>query len=221
MSKIGTVLGDHGERVKHAVYRPDWTDPRRAEYTLALAARLAQLAPATVDVPTPDGFYSLYLPEQRELWMRMFFATNFPGPLGDFLGISRISTNVFDWQTRPSARPLATIGARPVFADHADTIRALMNTNFNPEQVVYLPCEAASSISLTNRSSAQVLASSFSSSAVNVRTSAAEPALLVVAQSYYHRWKAYNVRINPRISERASYSKGKSSTGGIASLTPG
>jgi len=142
-------------------------------------------------VPTPDGFYSLYLPEQRELWTRMFFATNFPGPLGDFLGISRISTNVFDWQTRPSARPLATIGARPVFADHADTIRALMNTKFNPEQVVYLPREAASSISLTNRSSAEVLASSFSSSAVNVRTSAAEPALLVVAQSYYHRWKAY------------------------------
>lgn len=142
-------------------------------------------------VPTPDGFYSLYLPEQRELWMRIFFATNFPGPLGDFLGISRISTNVFDWQTRPSARPLATIGARPVFADGAETIHALMSTNFNPLRVVYLPRERQPSISVTNSSSAQVLTSSFSSSAVNVRTRAAEPALLVLAQSYYHRWKAY------------------------------
>jgi len=142
-------------------------------------------------VPMPDGFYSLYLPEQRELWTRMFFATNFPGPLGDFLGISRISTNVFDWQTRPSARPLATIGARPVFADRAETIHALMSTNFHPERVVYLPREAKSSISVTNGSPAQVLASSFSSSVINVQTRATEPALLVLAQSHYHRWKAY------------------------------
>ena len=142
-------------------------------------------------VPTPDGFYSLYLPEQRELWMRLFFATNFPGPLADFLGISRISTNVFDWQTRDSARPLATTGARPVFSDRAETIRALMSSHFDPQQVVYLPTETKSSISVTNGSAAQILASSFSSSAITVKTSTTEPALLALAQSYYHRWKAY------------------------------
>jgi hypothetical protein len=44
--------GFHDERVKDAVYRPDWTDPRRAEFTLALAGRLAELAPAAVEEPT-------------------------------------------------------------------------------------------------------------------------------------------------------------------------
>jgi hypothetical protein len=32
--------------VKHAVYRPDWTDPRRLRYTLDLAAVLADVLPA-------------------------------------------------------------------------------------------------------------------------------------------------------------------------------
>src|SRR5213075_1810063 len=43
------------------------------------------------DVSTPDGFYSMYLPEQREVWSRLFFATNLPAGLADFLGIARIS----------------------------------------------------------------------------------------------------------------------------------
>jgi sugar phosphate isomerase/epimerase len=35
----------HGERVKDAVYRPDWADPRRLDYTLRLADLLAALLP--------------------------------------------------------------------------------------------------------------------------------------------------------------------------------
>jgi hypothetical protein len=40
----------HGARVKYDVYRPDWTDPRRAEYTLDCARLLAEIA--CVDEPT-------------------------------------------------------------------------------------------------------------------------------------------------------------------------
>lgn len=40
----GFPFGDfHGDVVKHAVYQPDWTDPRRTEYTLTLAGLLADL----------------------------------------------------------------------------------------------------------------------------------------------------------------------------------
>lgn len=40
----GFPFGDfHGDVVKHAVYRPDWTDPQRPAYTLALAELLAEL----------------------------------------------------------------------------------------------------------------------------------------------------------------------------------
>lgn len=35
----------HGGRVKEAVYRPDWRDPRRLDYTLRLARLLAALLP--------------------------------------------------------------------------------------------------------------------------------------------------------------------------------
>src|SRR5438046_8919285 len=44
--------GFHAERVKQAVYLPDWTDPRRAEHTLRLAAILDALAPPDVTEPT-------------------------------------------------------------------------------------------------------------------------------------------------------------------------
>jgi hypothetical protein len=50
----------HGERVKEAVYRPAWTDPRRTDYTLAVARLLTELAPPSVARPTlstvPLGF---------------------------------------------------------------------------------------------------------------------------------------------------------------------
>ncbi len=142
------------------------------------------------DVATPDGFYSLYLPEQRELWSHIFFAETFPAPLGDFLGISRISTNVFDWQRRPSALPLATIGMRPVFAGRAETLGGLLAPTFDPRHVVYLPSEARSLVAVTNETPAQIVESSFSSAAATIKTRAAESALVVIAESYYHRWRA-------------------------------
>jgi sugar phosphate isomerase/epimerase len=43
----------HGERVKDAVYRPDWTTPERRDYTLACAEILAALLP-----PDRDGSLS-------------------------------------------------------------------------------------------------------------------------------------------------------------------
>jgi len=49
----GFPYGDfHAERVKQNVYRPDWSDPRRFEYTLDLARILADLLPYDVDEGT-------------------------------------------------------------------------------------------------------------------------------------------------------------------------
>lgn len=42
----------HAPVVKKAVYSPDWTDPRRAEYTLTLARLLARLLPDGVETGT-------------------------------------------------------------------------------------------------------------------------------------------------------------------------
>lgn len=52
--------GFHDERVKHAVYRPTWEDPRRANYTLAVASVLARLGVRRGSISTlPLGFGSV------------------------------------------------------------------------------------------------------------------------------------------------------------------
>ena len=143
-------------------------------------------------IPTPDGFYSMYLYEQRQIWSRLFFADekDFAGPLADFLGISQLATNVFGWQERPSACALVTAGARPVFADRHETLKQLGAPSFDPRHVVYMPLEAGSTGGITNHSSPRILNSSYRSGHITAEVEAQEPALLVVAESYYDGWRA-------------------------------
>jgi hypothetical protein len=59
----------HGMRVKENVYRPDWTDPRRLEYTTRLFDLLAQLVPPGIEgsVSTSPGSFKDFIttPEQE------------------------------------------------------------------------------------------------------------------------------------------------------------
>jgi hypothetical protein len=53
----------HGTRVKEDVYRPDWTDPRRLEYTKRLFDLLAQLVPPSIEgsVSTSPGSFKDFI----------------------------------------------------------------------------------------------------------------------------------------------------------------
>jgi hypothetical protein len=59
----------HGTRVKENVYRPDWTNPRRLEYTTRLFDLLAQLVPPGIEgsVSTSPGSFKDFItsPEQE------------------------------------------------------------------------------------------------------------------------------------------------------------
>lgn len=59
----------HGTRVKENVYRPDWTDPRRLDYTTRLFDLLAQLVPHGIEgsVSTSPGSFKDFItsPEQE------------------------------------------------------------------------------------------------------------------------------------------------------------
>jgi sugar phosphate isomerase/epimerase len=59
----------HSTRVKEEVYRPDWTDPRRLDYTIRLFDLLAQLLPPDVEgsVSTSPGSFKEFIqsPEQE------------------------------------------------------------------------------------------------------------------------------------------------------------
>jgi hypothetical protein len=61
----------HGTRVKEEVYRPDWTDPQRLEYTMRLFDLLGRLVPAGVEgsVSTLPGSFKEFIrtPEQVQL----------------------------------------------------------------------------------------------------------------------------------------------------------
>lgn len=68
----------HGTRVKENVYRPDWTDPRRLDYTKRLFDLLAQLVPAGIEgsVSTSPGSFKDFItsPEQERAMRDNFWS---------------------------------------------------------------------------------------------------------------------------------------------------
>ena len=68
---------------------------------------------------------------------------------------------------------------------------ALASNAFDPRQVVFLPLEDRSYVRLTSASRPKLVLRHFSAHKVDLEIEAAEPALVVVAQSFYHNWRAY------------------------------
>jgi hypothetical protein len=141
-----------------------------------------------------DGFYPLYLSEQLEALFALYAPTNgFAPGLADFLGVNRITSgsSVLQFDSRSTQLPLSTIGQKPIFAGKAETLIALAALEFSPSQVVYLPEEARQFITVTNRTVAKIVHSSFAAHRVDIEIETAQPSILVVAQSFYLRWRAY------------------------------
>ncbi len=146
------------------------------------------------DIPKIDGFFSLYLAEQRRIWAELHFnQTNyFNSPLLDFLGVAHVNTPgaIFDWASRPSALPLATIAQQPVFADAATTLDGLLSPSFNPRRTVYLLPDAKASVQIGPSTNARITAQKFSPQRIDFRVDAQESSLLVLAQTFDHSWHA-------------------------------
>ena len=167
-----------------------------------LCHRLAQFANSHLldAVPFADGFYSLYLKEQHQIWSVLYFTpTNHePRALLDFVGVAAMpsATNIFQWQARPTALPLATIGQTPVFAGPDATLTGLRATNFNPRAIVFLPPEtrafAAEQASPPPPAAdgARIVSQKFSAARIDFDVATTAPTMLVVAQSFYSGWRA-------------------------------
>ena len=69
----------HADVVKLDVYRPDWTDPRRTQYTLDCAAVLADLLPDALSLPL------LTLIAVASIWLSLRFAL----PLADRMSLGK------------------------------------------------------------------------------------------------------------------------------------
>ncbi len=145
------------------------------------------------NVPKADGFFSLTPRESDELLSLFYTTTNASYPhLEDFMGVSHItaSDEVFHWQSRTNFLPLVTAGQKPVFLDDQDTLKALTRNNFDGRQIVFLPPETKSSVTVSSGTTAKILNSKFGMDTVDIEAEATEPSLVVVAQTYYHNWRA-------------------------------
>jgi hypothetical protein len=145
-----------------------------------------------------DGFFPVYLRDEAQLGkLYLSRPENDLKPLVDFLGVSQMSSNdaLFKWVRRDSYLPLITAGQKPVFAAPDETLKKILQPDFEPRREVYLPVEARRSMTSTQSTRAKILSAQFSAHKIAAQIEADQPAVVVIAQSFYHRW---TVRIDGR-----------------------
>jgi hypothetical protein len=146
------------------------------------------------DIPKAGGFYSLYLTEQLETLLALYATTNGIAPaLADFMSVSQISsaTNMLEWTARTNYLPMATAGQKPIFTDSTNSLVRLLDPDFDPREVVFLPLAARSFLTTTNRAQAKIQNKRFLAHRVEIQVVAEQPGLLVLSQSFYHPWRGY------------------------------
>lgn len=144
--------------------------------------------------PKVNGSSTLQLKEQAEIQSLLYASpTNDFPRLSDFLAVSHVTLpdTLIEWTARTTQMPIITGGQRPVFADTNATIQALSASTFDSRQVVYLPPEAKAFVTTTNASAVKILSQDFRANRIELTVEAEQRALLVVAQSFYHPWRAY------------------------------
>lgn len=142
-------------------------------------------------IPKVDGFFGIHLAWQQKI-AGLLDSGNPPPRLLEFLGVSQIASprNLFTWDPQTHFMPLATIGQKPVFFDDNETLAAVGSAEFLPRQIVYLPADARSSVEAVLNPAARILSSDVRPQECIFVTSAARSAMLVIAQAYYHCWRA-------------------------------
>lgn len=144
-------------------------------------------------VPKVDGFYSLYLREEEQVRFSLYPSTNtYRASMADFLSVSQITspTNHFAFEARTTFMSMATAGQRPAFIDPTNAVAAMMQTNWNPREVVFLRPEDRALVTVTNRTFASIIASNWTAHRISLEVQALQPSLVVLSQADYHPWKA-------------------------------
>ena len=144
-------------------------------------------------VPKVDGFFSL-TPRENDTVLALYYRrTNVDFPrLDDFMGVSQITApgEMFQWSPRTTFLPLVTAGQTPVFLEETNFEAALTSPDFDGAKIVYLPAAEAPFVTVSNQTTATIHDPHFTNRTVDFEVEAAEPSLVVVAQTYYHNWHA-------------------------------
>jgi hypothetical protein len=144
------------------------------------------------DLPKLDGFYSLYFPEEQAVRDRdRLEGTNgLHQGVADFLGVSQTVDERLEWSPRASWMPMVTAGQQPRFTGPEQTLAEMFRPDFDARRVVYLPPEAQTAIRVTNQTDARVVACTAQAQRVDCVVESSQPSLVVLAQAFYHPWKA-------------------------------
>ncbi len=160
-----------------------------------LAKRLGLCADVNLldAMPKVDGFFSLTPRQFDGLLTLIYSVTNGNwSRLEDFLGVSQYTspTNVLGWQARTNFLPLVSAGQKPVFLDDDVALGAFGRNQFDGRKIVFLPPEEKPLVTVSNQTAAKILSSRFGDDTVDFAVEAAAPSLVVVAQTFYHDWRA-------------------------------
>ena len=174
-----------------------------------LAKRLGCFADCNLldDVPKVNGFFSLYPRECGELASVLYVSTNtYLECLADFMAVSQITApgQFVEWAPRTTFLPMATAGQQPVYLDDTNALLRLIRPGFDARTWVILPPESRAWVTATNRTAARLIPRRFAASHWELELEAAQPALVVFSQTYYHAWRAY-VDGQPARLLRANY----------------
>ncbi len=143
--------------------------------------------------PKVNGAATLQLREQKQVEQLIYGATNRAhAGLLDFLSAAKVTApgNPTEWLDRTNYLTVVSAGQKPIFETAAKTLDALAASDFDPRAVVYLPSEARDFVSVSNGTRVRILPPRFTAQVVEFDTEAPAPALVVVAQTFYHPWKA-------------------------------
>jgi len=161
-----------------------------------LCNRLGLFANANLldSIPKINGFFSLHLRQESEVRADLYALTNhYPAPLLNFLGVTFHTApgQIFEWQSRTQAMPLATAGQQPVFADGDATLHSIVSPQFQPRKEVYLSPEIKPFVTVSSPTKATVRAQRWEAQRIELDVEASKPSLVVIAQAFYHNWQAY------------------------------
>ncbi|HEX3988880.1 MAG TPA: hypothetical protein VHZ30_05575, partial [Verrucomicrobiae bacterium] len=156
-------------------------------------------------IPKTDGFFGIHLAWQQKI-AALLSGPKSPSRLREFLGVSQLASPraLFTWEAQTNSMPMASIGQKPVFLDDDAMLSALESPQFLPLENVYLPANARSSVQAAADPAARIISSRVQPEECVFETSANSNVMVVIAQSYYHCWKA-TVDGKPAELLRANY----------------
>ncbi len=143
-------------------------------------------------IPKLGGFFSLYLPDTFDVVMVDFQATNELSGLRNFLGVSQVSQPgaLGQWRGRTQFLPMVTAGQRPVFLGDDQVLPMLAAADFDANKTVFLPPDVQSAAIPTNGTTIRVESATFTPHTAGIQVKAEQPGLVVIAQAFYHPWRA-------------------------------